>query len=360
MKKTFAFAALLLLLPSASFTQKQPIPSPQPDLDALTQAMNKDTLLRGWVDESGGPAVLLEGFRKSLRASDSLWRHDQAHITPMREIGSTKKFELIPLIDWFTADSGLTGESGVAYLIRTDDATVLFDVGLNRHDTDPSPLLKNMNRLGVKTEEIDAIVISHPHGDHVGGKWGDSASFSLTSRRIDLAGKKVYTPIPMKYPGVDPVCSRAPVKLAKGVATIGLIDCPLFLRATVEQALAVNVEGKGIVIVSGCGHQTVEKILQRTERLFPVQLYALLGGLHLPLVEGRNIRAIRYFLTGRVPGRYLTPEDIEQQIKLMKQHGVRVIGISGHDSCDSTITMFRSAFGDSYRDIAVGRKITIP
>ncbi len=360
MKTVFAFAALLLLFPSASFTQKQPIPSPQTDLDVLTQAMNQDTLLRQWVEETGGPAVLLEGFRHSLRKSDSLWRYDQAHITPMREIGSTKKFELLPLIDWFTADSGLAGESGVAYLVRTDDATILFDVGLNRYDTDPSPLLRNMNRLGVKLGEIDAIVISHPHGDHVGGRWEDSASFSLTSRQIDLAGKKAYTPIPMKYPGLEPICSRAPVKLAKGVATIGLIDCPLFFGATVEQALAVNAEGKGIVIVSGCGHQTVEKILQRTERLFPVPLYALLGGRHLPLVEGRNIRAIKYFLTGRVPGRYLTPEDIEQQIHLMKRHGIQVAGISGHDSCDSTITMFRRAFVDSYRDIAVGRKITIP
>ncbi len=360
MKNIIAVTALLALSTAAMVSQETPSSSWKTDLDELLQAMKGDTILREGISEMGGPEALLADFRKSLRTSDSLWRYDQENLKPMSDIGSTRTFELLPLIDWFTADSGLAGESGAAYLLRTDDATILFDVGLNRKDMDPSPLLRNMKRLGISLEEIDAIVISHPHGDHVGGKWADSTSFSLTSRQIDLTGKKVVTPVPMTYPGLKPVCSRSPVKLARGVATIGLIDCPLFFGPTTEQALAVNVEGKGIVIVSGCGHQTVEKMLQRTERLFAEPVYALFGGLHLPVVAGRNIGIIRYFVTGRLPGRFLAPEDIAHTIDLVKQHGVQVAGISGHDSCDSTLAMFQRAFGDSYRDIAVGKTITIP
>lgn len=360
MNKLVSISALLVLSTAATFSQESTSSSSKSDLDELLEAMKRDTLLRHGINEMGGPATLLEGFRISMWTADSLWRSDQEHLKPMHDIGSTRRFELLPLIDWFTADSGLAGESGVSYLIRTDDATILFDVGLNRNDADPSPLLRNMEQLGVKLKDIDAIVISHPHGDHVGGKWQDSASFSLTSHQIDLTGKKVYTPIPMKYPGLQPFCSRTPVKLAKGVASIGIIDCPLFFGSTVEEALAVNVEGKGVVIVSGCGHQTVEKLLQRAGRLFPEPVYALLGGLHQPMVQGRNIGpAIRYFVTGRLPWRFLTPEDITRTIDLLKQKGVRLVGVSGHDSCDSTITLYRRAFGNSYREIAVGKGITI-
>jgi hypothetical protein len=60
-----------------------------------------------------------------------------------------------------------------------------------------------------------------------------------------------------------------------------------------------------------------------------------------------------------MPGEFLTEDDINNTINLLKQKGVQVAGISGHDSCDRSIGMFRSEFEDSYIDIVVGNKIDL-
>ena len=359
MRRIPMLAALLVLLPAASISQMRPSTLSQSELDGLTEALKRDSVLARAVTTFGEPVKLYEAFKENLQRCDSLWKYDQARLEPMADIGSTKKFELLPLIDRVTNDDRLIGENGVSYLIRTDDATILFDVGLNRENADPSPLLKNMKTLGVRLDEIDIIVISHPHGDHTGGAWGENGTFSLTSRQIDLKGKRVYTPVPMEYPGLKVTYSPQPVVIAKGVATLGVIACPFFFGETVEQSLAVKVEGKGVIIISGCGHETVEKLIQRCERLFPGPLYGLIGGLHLPMPDGKDINPfIKYFVTGRLPWRFLTPEDILQTIGMLKRKEVRLVGISGHDSSESAIAIFRKAFGSSYIDIAVGKTVS--
>jgi 7,8-dihydropterin-6-yl-methyl-4-(beta-D-ribofuranosyl)aminobenzene 5'-phosphate synthase len=75
-----------------------------------------------------------------------------------------------PLIDFYTANGGLTGEPGVSFLVRADDCTLLFDVGLNHKKESPSPLVRNMNSLGTSRDGIDAVLISHCHVDHTGGR----------------------------------------------------------------------------------------------------------------------------------------------------------------------------------------------
>jgi 7,8-dihydropterin-6-yl-methyl-4-(beta-D-ribofuranosyl)aminobenzene 5'-phosphate synthase len=304
---------------------------------------------------------IYENFKMNTWIADSLFRHNQEHLQPLHDLSFTRQFELLPLIDWFTNDDSLIGEAGVAYLIRTDDTTILFDVGLNMDDLDPSQLLMNMKKLGIRLEDIDVIVISHPHGDHIGGsKWSEKNTFSLTSYQIDLGQKQVLTPIPMTYPDLQPVHTLQPTKIANGVTTIGVINCPLFHGIVEEQALAINLENKGIIIVSGCGHQTIEKILECAEVLFEEFVYGLLGGFHLPISIGRNInKHYQYFITNRLPWIPFTATDISNSIALVKQKGVKVVGISGHDSCDSSITMFKKAFRDSYIDIVVGNKIIL-
>ena len=362
MKRILIPITIFFLLPAMIYSQDKPSILSQTEIDEMMNAIKEDTLLAQYVKWFGGdPVELYENFKKNSWSSDSLFRHNQEHLKPFSDLGCTRHFEMLPLIDWFTSDDSLIGEAGVAYLFRTDYATILFDVGLNQHDIDPSPLLMNMKRLGVRLEDIDFIVISHPHGDHTGGnKWCEKNTFSLTSYQIDLGQKQVLTPVPMKYPGLQLIHTPQPTKISKGVATIGVITCPLFNGIIQEQALAINLENKGIVIVSGCGHQTIEKILQRTERLFDEPIYGLLGGFHLPISVGRNITKVyQYFITNRLPWVPLTATEVSHTIALLKQKGVKVVGLSGHDSCDSSIAIFREAFRDSYIEIVVGDKITL-
>jgi len=331
------------------------------EINAMNAAIKTDTNLSKLLGLFGEPGDLYKQYKINLWRADSIWNHDRQVISKIKDLGTTRRFEMLPLIDWFTANDSLTGESGVSYLIRTDEATILFDLGENSKDEDPSPLLRNMARLGIKPDDIDIIVISHDHGDHVGGdKWAEKNNFSFTGHQLQLRQIPVYTPVKMTYPGLNPVYTPLPVKIAKGVATIGVIHNPVFFIDIQEQALAINVENKGIIIISGCGHQSIEKILQRTEILFDEPIYGVLGGFHYPLEEERNITWIyKYVVVGKLPWERLTVDEIRANCELIKTRKIKVVGLSAHDSSDESIKIFKQEFPAEFVNIKVGEKISL-
>ena len=169
-------------------------------------------------------------FKCGSQKVDSFCRN--LTVNKIKNLGTTKTLEILPLIDWYADGNDLKTEAGVSYLVKTDESLILFDIGANFKKEDPSPLLHNMKKLGVELDKVDIIVISHNHMDHVGGfKWSRKKSFSLTTNQGDLGTKKVYTPIPMRYPGLKPVCADNPIIISKGVATTGTIPRYLFLPA---------------------------------------------------------------------------------------------------------------------------------
>jgi 7,8-dihydropterin-6-yl-methyl-4-(beta-D-ribofuranosyl)aminobenzene 5'-phosphate synthase len=336
---------------------------PAAELEAMTKAMAADRGLRAMMSVYGDAQDQLLAFQAAVGAADEKWKAEEEALRPIEAPESTAGFELLPLVEWFTDGEGLKGESGVSYLLRTDGATILFDLGLNRRAEDPSPLLSNMAALGIAVGDIDTIVISHPHEDHVGGgRWRRGASFSLGASQLPLDGKRVFTPSPMVYPGLEPVFSEGPTRIAEGVYSSGVISCPFFFGGAVgEQALFINLRERGIVIVTGCGHPTAERLVARARKLFDLPIYAILGGLHLPLTAGRNIEPYyRYYLSGRLPWEPLVAGDVAALAASLKAGGLKVVGLSGHDSCDESLGLFKKAFGEGYREIAVGRPIHLP
>jgi len=352
----FLFASISLLTVSQ---QKQF--ATQAELDEMTKALEADTSLAKFIGWHGDAETMYHQYKQNLQIADSIWHTDQATL-PTMNIGQTETFELIPLIDWFTTSDSLKGENGVSYLIKTDEACILFDLGLNPKALHPSPLLHNMKKLGISMDSIDVIVLSHKHADHVGGpKWSMQNTFSLSNYQKELNDMPVYTPTPMTYPGLSPEYTPKPTIIAKGVATIGVINKPIFLNNIAEQALAINVKDKGLVIISGCGHQSIEKIIQRTGILFDEAIYGMIGGFHFPMTETRNITWIyKYFVVDKMPWEKLTDEDINYNIGLLQDKGIEFIGFSGHDSCDRSLGMFETAFGKGFTRIVVGQAISLP
>ena len=359
-KLIFPIGILLAFSFVNASAQEDPYKLTQHEINTMHAAMQADSNLMKMIGWFGEPVDLYKKYKLNLRRADSIWNTDQQTIKKLSDIGTTRHFEMIPLIDWFTSDDSLTGESGVSYLIRTDEATILFDLGMNARDEDPSPLQRNMARLGIKTDDIDIIVISHNHGDHVGGdRWEEKNTFSFTNNQLPLKQMPIYTPVEMTYPGQKPIYTPLPVKITRGVATLGVIHNPVFFTDIEEQALAINVENKGIVIISGCGHQSIEKILQRTDLLFNEPLYGVLGGFHYPLEEGRNINWLyKYVVVGKLPWERLTVDDIKASCALLKARNIKMVGLSGHDSSDGSISIFRQEFPDSFVNIRVGEKIS--
>lgn len=311
-------------------------------------------------------AEKLASFREAKQKTEIQWQ--RSTFQKIEDLGTTNYLEILPLIDWHTSRDNLKVEAGVSYLVKTDENSILFDVGLNDEQSDPSPLLHNMKQLGITTDDFDIIVISHNHGDHVGGdKWSKKQTFSLTNVQIDLGDKRVYTPIPMTYPRLKPIHAKDPTVIAKGVATIGTISNSIWLPDGVhleqEQALAVNVEGKGIVLIVGCGHQTLPKILKRTDSLFEEPICGVVGGLHLPVEGGpyeiMGMTPHKYFGTGKLPWQPITTDELKENIELLKKRSPKVVSLSPHDSSKASIEAFRNAFPTAYKDVEVGKSTII-
>ncbi len=57
-----------------------------------------------------------------------------------------------------------SGSGGNAMLVRVDDAAVMLDCGFSVAET-----TRRLARLGERPEQLDAIVVTHEHDDHIGG-----------------------------------------------------------------------------------------------------------------------------------------------------------------------------------------------
>lgn len=310
----------------------------------------------------GAFAYLQIRLGRGIEETERLW--SESVPARLADFGSTRSLSILPLVDWHTSRADLQTEAGVAYLVRTDSSSILFDVGFNRQGTDPSPLQHNMEALGVGVEDFDTVVISHDHPDHVGGlDWSLRSSFSLGPEQVDLSGKRAFTPVPMTYPGLEPVHTPDPTVLGPGVATSGTIPRQLFMGRVDEQALAVHVRNRGIVLIVGCGHQTLPRILERASALFSEPVYGIVGGLHYPVPEGRGrllgLDVQRLLASGEGPLDPLSEAQVREEIALLKQHSPGLVGLSGHDSSDEVIEWFREAFGPAHRKVRVGEWIEI-
>ena len=223
---------------------------------------------------------------------------------------------------------GLVAEHGFAALVTTRRGervhTVLFDTGVS-----PNGLADNMERLGITAADIEALVLSHNHFDHAGGMLG----LSRLRRRAGLpitVHPGVWAPRRVMFPGQPewrmPTLSRRSLE-AEGFTIIERRQPSLLLDASVlvtgevdrttdfetgmrfhetlgpngwepdplimdDQAIVMHVRGRGLVVLTGCGHAGAVNICRYALRLTGVPVLAgLFGGLHLtgpafePIIE---------------------------------------------------------------------------
>jgi 7,8-dihydropterin-6-yl-methyl-4-(beta-D-ribofuranosyl)aminobenzene 5'-phosphate synthase len=239
----------------------------------------------------------------------------------------------------------------------------MFDTGLNLHGADRPALLHNAEALGIDPAAVDGIVISHPHVDHVGGpRMTRRHTFGLSPDPLEPRGLPAYVPSPdMGHDRADVVLTTGPRVIAPGVAVLPPLAAPLFLLGPVlEQALVINVRGFGLVVVTGCGHPPIERILGLTERILDVPVRAVVGGLHLP-VHAWGTPWIPQAVLGNPhwPWQPISERDAAAVIDALRARGPRVVALSGHDSTPWTFAAFQQAFGDRYRTLRVGEELRI-
>lgn len=290
--------------------------------------------------------VSIAFVRLQLVQADLQQAEDSRNNSAPLALGETQKLEILPLYETAGSSDMATGH-GVAYLIRTDHATILFDLGYNPDAASPSPLEQNMARLGISRADLDLIVISHRHPDHVGGQnWWTNNTFSFDgAAQPPLGDLPIYVPEAMTYPGSSPTLATAPTRLAEGVATTGLIryaqPFPIWLATPDgdEEALAVNVAGQGIVLITGCGHMGLERLLARARTVIDLPVVGVVGGLHYGTADAATI---------------------QPEIQLLQGLNPILVALSPHDSGPVVLDAFALAFPAAYQPIQVGAVIAMP
>jgi 7,8-dihydropterin-6-yl-methyl-4-(beta-D-ribofuranosyl)aminobenzene 5'-phosphate synthase len=218
----------------------------------------------------------------------------------------------------------LVAEHGLSLLVTVTKAghehRLLFDTGAS-----PDGVLENMRRLDVDPGGVEAIVCSHGHYDHTAGLAGLLRVLGPTGRPL-LVHPHFWRRRRALLPGRDPVelpttsdraLREAGFEVVENTTPSFLLDGSVLVTGEVprvtgyepgfpiqqawlsgqwepdrlvldDQALLVNVAGKGLVVITGCGHAGVVNICRYATRLTgDVPLHAVIGGFHLtgPLLE---------------------------------------------------------------------------
>jgi 7,8-dihydropterin-6-yl-methyl-4-(beta-D-ribofuranosyl)aminobenzene 5'-phosphate synthase len=162
------------------------------------------------------------------------------------------------------AITGFESGWGFSCLLELDDKNILFDTG-----RDGEILLDNMKRMGISKEDIEIIVLSHRHMDHVGGL-----------PHVVHRGATVY--FPASFPddikenmteASSAVEVRDFAKINEGVYTTGELGTSIL-----EQSLLVESD-KGLVLVTGCAHPGLGNIIDFAEGHGDVS--CVVGGFHV-------------------------------------------------------------------------------
>jgi 7,8-dihydropterin-6-yl-methyl-4-(beta-D-ribofuranosyl)aminobenzene 5'-phosphate synthase len=261
------------------------------------------------------------------------------------------KVEIVVLVDnysdFFLSDSdvvkrlrvlppnGPLAEPGLSCLIKvhagSETHTLLFDTGisgtclLHNAKTFASSRAVLMGEVGADFRNIEAVVLSHGHFDHFGGLLGFLSQAekgiplflhkgAFISRRLQV-GPELW----IDMPGMDEMAlTRAGADLKKAEDASTIASGLVLLSGEVErqtnfekgmpgmearigdewipdpfyddQGLALNLKGRGLVVIGGCSHAGIINTVKHLQKVSGIhKVLAVLGGFHL---SGKNEKLI--------------------------------------------------------------------
>jgi len=261
-----------------------------------------------------------------------------------------------------------SGEHGFSAFIETDEGNYLFDTG-NGHSIVANSLILNKD-----LRSIQKIFLSHGHYDHTGGlpevlKMSGKVDVHAhphvfldriavlkenekeTKRFVGIPYKKGY----LESLGADFILNTDFIQIEEGMFLTGEVprktsfekpDPRLFSEIDGkvnqdifldDQSLILDTE-KGLVVILGCAHSGMINILNHIiGKIKKEKFYAIMGGTHLD---------------------FLTPEQLEESIKSLKETKIDEIGVS---HCTGMRAAFRlhQEFGDRFFYGCVGSVLEV-
>lgn len=240
-------------------------------------------------------------------------------------ITSDKSLKITVIYDNYDFKEGLRSEWGFSCLIQSGNSTVLFDTGGKAN-----VFKSNFNALGIDAANIESLILSHDHWDHISG----TCEFLKMNNNVDVYVTPYFSEdIKTKIEGYNArlkACNN-PCEIHPNIFLSGI-----FTHNMEEQAVIVHTN-KGLVVVTGCSHPGIVNMLTQIKSTFKKDIYMVIGGFHLL----RNSDA-----------------EVKQIIKEIKKIGVEKCGAT-HCTGDKQIDLFRKAFGENFVEMGVGRVITV-
>ena len=264
------------------------------------------------------------------------------------------------LYDAFGKASTMRKDWGYAAFIEYHGKRILFDTG-----NDSEILAQNAKAMGVDLSALDFVVMSHRHGDHMGGMayllsvnpkvkiYAPKEGFGVYGGDLPGSFYRKDTSLPPEqryFDGAPPDVMRfgaawpnanfqlvdTNVTIAEDIHLISLVSEKRGTLELRELSMAIRTPD-GVVVVVGCAHPGIDKIMDAAIRIDPhVQLLA--GGLHLVVSKDDEVGRIVDALRDTYKVAYLAP---------------------GHCTGEPTFTALRNAFGDRYLYAGLGTTLAL-
>ena len=248
--------------------------------------------------------------------------------TPTPEPTPTKvaeKLAITILYDNNQYDERLETAWGFSCLVEGLEKTILFDTG-----GDSAMLLRNMRKLGIDPQIVEAIVISHIHYDHLGGL----AGFLEENKEVTVYLPKCFPENikdTVRVSGAELVEVGEAVKICERAYSTGELGD--WIK---EQALVIETD-EGLVVITGCAHPGVVNVVREAKRLRGGDVHLVLGGFHLCWLNVFQIKGV-------VDG--------------VKEEGVEMVAPC-HCSGDLARSTFGDAYGENFIPVGVGKRLEI-
>jgi 7,8-dihydropterin-6-yl-methyl-4-(beta-D-ribofuranosyl)aminobenzene 5'-phosphate synthase len=260
------------------------------------------------------------------------------------------------LYDAFGKNTSMKKDWGFSAFIETNGKRILFDAGDN-----PDILARNVKAAGVDLTKLDFAVISHRHGDHMGGLtyllkvnpkvkiyapveglcgvFGSTLPSSFYRKSGVLPPEMRYfdgnPPTMMTFgsgwPGANFELIDKTTEVSPGMTLIALVSDAPGTKELKELSLAINTP-EGLVLIAGCSHPGIDAIVTEAAKI-NTHIHFIAGGLHLPAASDSVIAKVVTSLKDKWKIDWIAP---------------------GHCTGEPAFLALQQAFGDRYRYAGLG------
>jgi 7,8-dihydropterin-6-yl-methyl-4-(beta-D-ribofuranosyl)aminobenzene 5'-phosphate synthase len=264
------------------------------------------------------------------------------------------------LYDAFGPASAMRKDWGYSAFVEFGGKRILFDTGNN-----PDNLEQNAKAKGIDLSNLDFVVMSHRHGDHMGGLsyvlrvnpqvkiyapkegfgvYGSDLPGAFYRKEPSLPADERYfggtSPDVMRFgsawPGANFQVIDKTTEVAPNMHLITLVsDKPGTLELR-ELSLALNTPD-GLMIIVGCSHPGIDKIAEAASTVNP-RIHLIAGGFHLVVASDLDIQKVITALHETYKVEYVAP---------------------GHCTGEPAFAALKKAFGDHYLYAGLGTSLSV-